>query len=134
MLQTLSTTGALTFANAFPILLGIFLGDHTITTAPVCSAGAQANAKRTGVVTDPVQFGLPCLFDCGCPDRPRFRLINALRVSTMNSGSIANVNTISKLISTLVFVPFRTSTQETIPISSVSMMLNQKNIQASFAQ
>ena len=49
ILQALSITGQLTFGSIYPILIGICLGD-CITTAIVCSIGAKANAKRTGMV------------------------------------------------------------------------------------
>lgn len=105
MLQTLSTTGALTFSNAFPILLGIFLGD-AITTALVCSAGAQTDAKRTGVVT--ILFNIVSLvfLIAAVLIAHASGWINSLWNSVMTSGSIANVNTLAKLVSALVFVPF----------------------------
>ena len=49
ILQALSITGQLTFGSIYPILIGICLGD-CITTAIVCSIGAKADAKRTGIV------------------------------------------------------------------------------------
>ena len=49
ILQALSITGQLTFGSIYPILIGICLGD-CITTAIVCSIGAKADAKRTGMV------------------------------------------------------------------------------------
>lgn len=49
ILQALSVTGQLTFGSVYPILVGIYLGD-CVTTAIVCSIGAKADAKRTGMV------------------------------------------------------------------------------------
>ena len=49
ILQALSITGQLTFGSIYPLLIGICLGD-CITTAIVCSIGAKADAKRTGIV------------------------------------------------------------------------------------
>ena len=49
ILQALSITGQLTFGSIYPLLIDICLGD-CITTAIVCSIGAKADAKRTGIV------------------------------------------------------------------------------------
>ena len=49
ILQALSITGQLTFGSIYPLLIGICLGD-CITPAIVCSIGAKADAKRTGMV------------------------------------------------------------------------------------
>lgn len=49
ILQALSITGQLTFGSIYPILIGICLGD-CITPAIVCSIGAKADAKGTGMV------------------------------------------------------------------------------------
>ena len=55
MLQTVASaaaasgTTAITFAMAYPVIMGINLGT-CITTAMVCSIGSSKDAKRTGVV------------------------------------------------------------------------------------
>ena len=105
MLQSLSTTGALTFSNVYPILLGIFLGD-AITTALVCSAGTQADAKRTGVVT--ILFNVVSLvfLIAAVLIAHASGWIDSLWNSVMTSGSIADIYTLSTLVSALIFVPF----------------------------
>ena len=49
ILQALSTTGRLSFSAIYSVIIGIYRGD-CVTTAIVCSVGARADAKRTGIV------------------------------------------------------------------------------------
>lgn len=48
ILQTLTTTGAITFGNAIPIIMGQNIG--TCVTALISSIGVNRNAKRVGIV------------------------------------------------------------------------------------
>lgn len=105
MLQTLSSTGVLTFATIYPILMGIYVGE-AITTAMMCMAGTSTEAKRTGMVT--IVFN-------ACTFVFLVALIWILQATgafsgmwsmSMTSGYIANTHTLFKLISALVFLPF----------------------------
>ena len=49
ILQALSASGQLAFRAIYAIIVGIYLGD-CVTTAIVCSIGANAEAKRVGIV------------------------------------------------------------------------------------
>ncbi len=49
ILQALSITGKVTFSSIYSVIIGVYLGD-CVTTAIVCSIGARADAKRTGMV------------------------------------------------------------------------------------
>ena len=104
MLQTLSTTGALTFQTIYPILIGIYLGD-AITTALVCSIGTRADVKRTGLIT--VMFNLfsVVIIVLGVMIVRKIGLLNGTWDMTMTSGTIANTNTLFKLASAVVCIP-----------------------------
>ena len=105
MVQTLSTTGVLTFKLVFPILLGIYLGE-CITIALMCAIGTNAEAKRTGLVT--VVFnciGIPWLL-LVVSVAHRVGLLDSLWDSVMNSGSIANTHTLFNLCEALPMLPF----------------------------
>lgn len=104
MVQTLSTTGVLTFRLVFPILLGIYLGE-CITIALMCAIGTNADAKRTGLVT--VVFnclGIPWLLLVVTVVH-RVGLLDSLWDSVMTSGTIANTHTLFNLIEALPLLP-----------------------------
>lgn len=48
ILQALSSTGAITFSGAFPVILGSNIG--SCVTSMIASAGANKNAKRTAMI------------------------------------------------------------------------------------
>lgn len=105
MIQALSVTGAMTFNLIYPIIMGINLGT-CVTTALVCSIGSSKDAKRTGIVhiafnvlgtvlfmivmtIIKVMGGLPDLWD-----------------SAVNSGGIANFQTLFNLVTAIALIPF----------------------------
>ncbi len=105
ILQALSSTGAMTFELVYPIIMGINLGT-CVTTAMVCSIGSSKDAKRTGVVHIVFNTVGTILFMIvmsiiraagGFPD---------LWESIVNSGGIANFQTIFNLITAIVLIPF----------------------------
>ena len=49
ILQAFSASGLLTFKAIYAVIVGIYLGD-CVTTAIVCSIGAEAEAQRVGIV------------------------------------------------------------------------------------
>lgn len=104
MLQTLSTTGVLTFSSIYPILIGIYVGD-AITTAMVCSIGTSADAKRTGMITVMLSVFSIVFLMLGVTILHKAGLLARLWNISVNSGSIANTNTLFKLSSALVCVP-----------------------------
>lgn len=105
ILQALSVTGVMTFNVVYPLIMGINLGT-CVTTALVCSIGSSKDAKRTGIVH--------IVFNCigtvlfmivmtiiknagGFPD---------LWERVVDSGIIANFQTIFNLITAIVLLPF----------------------------
>lgn len=105
MIQALSVTGAMTFNLVYPLIMGINLGT-CVTTALVCSIGSSKDAKRTGIVhivfnvigtvffmivMSLIQYagGFPQLWD-----------------SVVDSGGIANFQTLFNLVTAVVLIPF----------------------------
>lgn len=105
MIQALSVTGAMTFNLIYPLIMGINLGT-CVTTALVCSIGSSKDAKRTGIVH--ISFNvIGTVF---------FMIVMAviksaggfpeLWGSTVNSGGIANFQTLFNLVTAIVLIPF----------------------------
>lgn len=103
ILQALSVTGCITFAEAFPIILGQNIG--TCITAVISALGAGKNAKRTaaahlyfniiGVIT-------ACIL---------FYSLNALLAfsfteNAVNASQIAIIHSAFNLFSTAILLPF----------------------------
>ena len=104
MLQSLSITGILTFSAVYPILIGIYVGD-AFTTMLVCSIGTRPDAKRTGLVTLLLSLFSVVFLLVAVTLAHRFGWIDRLWVSSVSSGTIANVNSLFKLASSLVCIP-----------------------------
>lgn len=105
ILQAMSSTGVMTFELVYPIIMGINLGT-CVTTAMVCSIGSSKDAKRTGIVHIVFNTIGTILFMVvmalirtmgGFPD---------LWESVVNSGGIADFQTIFNLITAIVLLPF----------------------------
>ena len=105
ILQALSSTGAMTFNLVYPVIMGVNLGT-CVTTAMVCSIGSSKDAKRTGVVHIVFNTIGTILFMIvmtiirsmgGFPD---------LWESVVDSGVIANFQTLFNLITAIVLLPF----------------------------
>ena len=102
ILQALSITGTLSFAETYPILLGIAVGG----AVPVLlsAAGASLNARRTALIHLMIDiFG--AVF-CGAV----FYAVNALNPfpfmeMTMNPVRVALLNTIFRMVTVLVLTP-----------------------------
>lgn len=103
ILQALTSTGAVTYAAAVPIIMGQNIG--TTVTALISSAGANKNAKRTAFVH--LYFNLigTLVFLCG------FYGLHALLDfsfynETANTFGIAIVHTIFNIVTTAILLPF----------------------------
>ena len=108
MLQTVaSIPGAgITFAMAYPVIMGINLGT-CVTTAMVCSIGSSKDAKRTGVVHIAFNTIGTILFMVVMTIMQRLAVFGAeFWVASVDSGGIANFQTIFNLITAVVLVPF----------------------------
>ena len=105
ILQALSSTGVMTFELVYPIIMGINLGT-CVTTALVCSIGASKDAKRTGIVHIVFNTIGTILFMIGMTALRGAGFFGALWTSIVDSGVIANFQTLFNLITALVLLPF----------------------------
>ena len=105
ILQALSSTGVMTFELVYPIIMGINLGT-CVTTAMVCSIGSSKDAKRTGVVHIVFNTIGTILFMIGMTLIRQFGGFPNMWESIVDSGVIANFQTIFNLITAIVLLPF----------------------------
>ena len=103
ILQALTSTGAVTYSAAVPIIMGQNIG--TTVTALISSAGANKNAKRTAFVHLYFNVIGTILFLCG------FYGLNALIQfsffnETANTFGIAIVHTVFNVVTTAILLPF----------------------------
>lgn len=105
ILQALSSTGVMTFELIYPLIMGINLGT-CVTTAMVCSIGSSKDAKRTGVVHIVFNTIGTILFMIAMTLIRQFGGFANLWGSIVDSGAIANFQTIFNLITAIVLLPF----------------------------
>ena len=103
ILQALTSTGAVTYSAAVPIIMGQNIG--TTVTALISSAGANKNAKRTAFVHLYFNVIGTVIFLCGFYGLHAligFSFFNA----TANTFGIAIVHTIFNVVTTAILLPF----------------------------
>ena len=112
MLQTVATATAaaggatITFAMAYPIIMGINLGT-CVTTAMVCSIGSSKDAQRTGVVHILFNSIGTVLFLIVMSIMEHFLVFGAeFWTRTVDGGGIAGFQTLFNLITACVLVWF----------------------------
>lgn len=105
MIQALSVTGAMTFNLVYPLIMGINLGT-CVTTALVCSIGSSKDAKRTGVVHIVFNVIGTILFMIAMTIIKSMGGFPELWGSVVDSGGIANFQTVFNLVTAIVLVPF----------------------------
>ena len=112
MLQTVASASAasggaaITFAMAYPIIMGINLGT-CVTTAMVCSIGTSKDAKRTGLVHILFNSIGTILFMIVMTIMQRLAVFGeAFWKASIDGGGIANFQTIFNLITALALLPF----------------------------
>ena len=108
MLQTVASVpgSGITFAMAYPVIMGINLGT-CVTTAMVCSIGSSKDAKRTGVVHIAFNTIGTVLFLIAMTLMQRFAVFGAgFWVRSVDSGGIANFQTVFNLATAVVLIPF----------------------------
>ena len=105
ILQALSSTGIMTFELVYPIIMGINLGT-CVTTAMVCSIGSTKDAKRTGVVHIVFNTIGTVLFMIGMTIVRKAGAFPDLWGSVVNSGVIANFQTLFNLLTAVILIPF----------------------------
>ena len=104
ILQAFSTSGQLTFNAIYAVLVGIYLGD-CVTTAIVCNIGAKPDAKRVGIVNILFNLSKTILILVGVNIAHSMGLLDGLWHSVVNSGSIANTNTVFNLVCAALMLP-----------------------------
>ena len=104
ILQAFSMTGLLSWNAIYAVIVGIYLGD-CVTTAIVCSIGAKAEAKRVGLVNILFNLGKSALVLIGVTIAHKTGLLDSLWTRTVNSGIIADTNTIFNLACALLLLP-----------------------------
>ncbi|MEE1196819.1 MAG: Na/Pi cotransporter family protein [Lachnospiraceae bacterium] len=105
ILQALSSTGVMTFELVYPIIMGINLGT-CVTTALVCSIGSSKDAKRTGVVHIVFNTIGTILFMIAMTLIRQAGGFSGLWESVVDSGVIANFQTLFNLVTAIVLLPF----------------------------
>lgn len=105
ILQALSSTGVMTFELVYPIIMGINLGT-CVTTALVCSIGSSKDAKRTGIVHIVFNCIGTVLFMIGMTILRQAGFMADLWECVVDSGIIANFQTLFNLITAIVLLPF----------------------------
>ena len=112
MLQTVASaaaasgTTAITFAMAYPVIMGINLGT-CVTTAIVCSIGSSRDAKRTGVVHIVFNIIGTILFMGIMSVMQYFSVFGSeFWFNSVDSGGVANFQTIFNLVTAVVLIPF----------------------------
>jgi len=104
ILQAFSATGLLAFKSIYAIIVGIYLGD-CVTTAIVCSIGAKPEARRVGIVNILFNLSETVLVLLGVTIAHHAGLLEGLWEKTVNSGIIANTNTVFNLSCALILFP-----------------------------
>lgn len=105
MIQAISVTGAMSFNLIYPLIMGINLGT-CVTTAMVCSIGSSKDAKRTGIVHITFNVIGTIVFMILMTVIRSVGLLPELWTSVVNSGDIANFQTLFNLVTAIILVPF----------------------------
>ena len=104
ILQAFSSTGLLTFSAIYSVIVGIYLGD-CVTTAIVCSIGSTREARRVGIINILFNLSKSVLVLIGVTILHSFGVLDRLWNATVNSGVIANTNSIFNLVCALCLLP-----------------------------
>ncbi len=105
ILQAFSQSGLLTFSGIYAVIVGIYLGD-CVTTAIVCSIGAKPEARRVGIVNILFNLSETVLVLAVVGIIHRLGLLDSIWTQSVDSGMIANTNTIFNLSCALLLFPF----------------------------
>ena len=108
MLQTVAQVpgSGITFAMAYPVIMGINLGT-CVTTAMVCSIGSGKDAKRTGIVHITFNTIGTIVFLAVMLIMQKLAVFGeAFWLANVDSGGIANFQTIFNLLTAVLLLPF----------------------------
>jgi phosphate:Na+ symporter len=104
ILQAFSQSGMLAFKSVYSVIVGVYLGD-CVTTAIVIFIGSKAEARRVGVVNILFNLCKSALVLIAVTVVHKLGLLNGLWDKTVNSGIIANTNTIFNLCCAAALLP-----------------------------
>ena len=104
ILQAFSASGVLTFKAVYPVIVGVYLGD-SVTTGIVCFIGAGAEQKRVGIVNILFNIGKMALILVGVTILHSLGFLDWIWDSVVNSGVIANANTIFNIAASIMLFP-----------------------------
>ena len=104
ILQAFSISGQLTFSAIYAVLVGIYLGD-CVTTAIVCYIGAKPEAKRVGIVNILFNLSKTVVILTAVTIFHHLGLLSGLWDRVVDSGSIANTNTVFNLSCAILLFP-----------------------------
>ena len=104
ILQAFSVSGDITFKAVYAVITGVYLGD-CVTTAIVCSIGAKPDSKRVGIVNILFNFGKTVLSLVGVNIFYALGLLDKIWEAPVNSGIIANTNTVFNLSCAILLLP-----------------------------
>ena len=104
ILQAFSASGLLEWNAIYSVIVGIYLGD-CVTTAIVCSIGAKAEPRRVGIVNILFNLSETVLVLVVVTVVHKLGLLDWLWNTVVNSGIIANTNTIFNLGCSIALFP-----------------------------
>ena len=104
ILQAFSASGMLTFKGVYPVIVGVYLGD-SVTTGIVCFIGAQAEQKRVGIFNILFNIGKMALIFVGVEILHRVGVLDGIWNIVVNSGVIANMNTVFNIAASILLFP-----------------------------
>ncbi len=104
ILQAFSASGLMTFKAIYPVIVGVYLGD-CVTTAIVCSIGAKVDAKRVGIVHILFNLTKTAVIFAVVTIVHQLGLLDFVWNKAVNSGIIANTNTVFNLGCALLLLP-----------------------------
>ncbi len=105
ILQAFSSSGMLAFKSVYSVIVGVYLGD-CVTTAIVCSIGAKTDARRVGIINIIFNLCKTILSLVGVIIAHQTGLLDRLWDAPVNSGIIANTNTVFNLSCAVILLPF----------------------------
>ena len=107
ILQAFSASGLLEWNAIYSVIVGIYLGD-CVTTAIVCSIGAKAEPRRVGIVNILFNLSETVLVLAVVTVLHSMGMLGWLWDRVVNSGLIANTNTIFNLGCSIALFPMLT--------------------------
>ncbi len=105
ILQAFSMAGSIPFKTIYIVIVGIYLGD-CVTTAIVCSIGAQNESKRVGLVNIIYNLSKTVIVIAVVALTHSLGLLDELWNMHMTPGTIADANTIFNLGCAIILLPF----------------------------